>query len=123
MNIPAKLREEFGESFRVAKTIGQPCLTLYTDNKWNTIIEKIDKLSFIKAAKFERFLVGSSDVIEPDKQGRALIPASLREYAGLKTEIVIVGMTGQAEIWSKKDYDDHEKKDNMSELEAISEEF
>lgn len=58
-----------------------------------------------KTAEIQRFLFGSAFEIEPDKQGRMLIPAPLREYAGLETDVVIVGLSGRAEIWDKAKWD------------------
>ena len=54
--------------------------------------------------------------IEPDKQGRALIPAPLREYAGLDTDVVIVGLEGRAEIWDKEKWDELNEKMNIKSL-------
>jgi len=123
INIPVKLREELGESFHVTKTLGQPCLTIYTNDKWEALIERIGSLSFKKAQTMERFLIGNSCIVEPDKQGRMLIPSSLRKDAGLENEIVIIGMSKQAEIWSKKDYDKYDSEVDMAELMAIADEF
>ena len=58
-----------------------------------------------RTADIQRFLFGSAFEIEPDKQGRVLIPAPLREYAGLSADIVIVGLVGRAEIWDKAKWD------------------
>ena len=39
--------------------------------------------------------------VEPDKQGRILVPQSLREVAGLEKEIVVAGVSDRCEIWDK----------------------
>ena len=41
-----------------------------------------------------------------DKQGRILVPPSLREYAGLARDVVVVGMTRRFELWSRERWDD-----------------
>lgn len=105
MNFPIKLREEFGASFIISKTIGANCLKVYSVEDWAELVKKIKEMPQTKTAAIQRFLFGSAFDTEPDKQGRILIPAPLREYAGLETEIVIVGLEGRAEIWDKAKWD------------------
>lgn len=105
MNFPVKLREELGASFVISKTIGAECIKVYSNEDWNALVAKIKEMPQTKTAMIQRFLFGSAFEIEPDKQGRVLIPAPLREYAGLQTDIVIVGLEGRAEIWDKDKWD------------------
>ena len=105
MNFPVKLREELGAVFMVSKTIGAPCIKVYKTEDWEQLVAKIREMPQTKTANLQRFLFGSAFDIEPDKQGRALIPAPLREYAGLDTDVVIVGLEGRAEIWDKEKWE------------------
>ena len=105
MNFPVKVREELGDVFMISKTLDQHCIKVYTMEDWNSLAEKIKQLPQTKTANLQRVLFGSAFAVEPDKQGRALIPAPLREYAGLKTDVVIVGLVGRAEIWDKEKWD------------------
>lgn len=105
MNFPVKLREAFGESFVISKTIGAQCIKVYTAEDWSALVARIQAMPQTKTAEIQRFLFGSAFEIEPDKQGRMLIPAPLREYAGLETDVVIVGLSGRAEIWDKAKWD------------------
>lgn len=96
--IPAKFREELGETFYV--TIGlDGCLSVYSDAKWADLIEKFDALP-IAAARRMRALFANAAKCEPDGQGRILIPAKLREYAALEKEVVINGMSKCVELWN-----------------------
>jgi len=106
MNFPIKLREEFGTSFIISKTIGAECIKVYSMSDWEVLVQKIKDMPQTQTAAIQRFLFGSAFEIEPDKQGRVLIPAPLREYAGLTTDIVIVGLEGRAEIWDKAKWDE-----------------
>ncbi len=105
MNFPIKLREEFGTSFIISKTIGAECIKVYSVQDWENLVGKIKDMPQTQTAAIQRFLFGSAFEIEPDKQGRVLIPAPLREYAGLTADIVIVGLEGRAEIWDKAKWD------------------
>lgn len=116
MNFPVKLRDELGTSFVISKTIGEHCIKVYPKNDWEALVESIRKKPEVKTAGIQRFLFGSAFEVEPDKQGRVLIPAPLREYAELKTDIVIVGLEGRAEVWDKQRWDSFNSSLDMDEL-------
>lgn len=116
MNFPVKLRDELGTSFVISKTIGEHCIKVYSKDDWEALVESIRKMPQVKTAGIQRFLFGSAFEVEPDKQGRVLIPAPLREYAELKSDIVIVGLEGRAEIWDKQRWDSFNSSLNMDEL-------
>ncbi len=116
MNFPVKLREELGAVFMISKTIGAECIKVYTVEDWQALVAKIRTLPQTKTANLQRVLFGSAFEIEPDKQGRALIPAPLREYAGLSTDVVIVGLEGRAEIWDKEKWEKFNEEQNAQSL-------
>lgn len=120
MNFPVKLREELGNSFVISKTIGEKCIKVYSNEDWNALVESIRKMPQVKTAEIQRFLFGSAFEVEPDKQGRVLIPSPLREYAGLQTEIVIVGLEGRAEIWDKQKWESFNSSLDMEQLMAAA---
>ena len=80
------------------------------------MVAKIRSMPQTKTAEIQRFLFGSAYDVEVDKQGRASVPAPLREYAGLKSDIVIVGLEGIAEIWDKEAWDAREASADMESL-------
>lgn len=105
--VPSKLREELGESFYV--TIGlDHCLSVYTQAGWDAILERYNALPLSQARKM-RVLFANACQCEPDKQGRFLLPAELREYAGLSQEVTFIGQGGHAEIWDSARYDEMER--------------
>ena len=116
MNFPVKLRDELGTVFMISKTIGAPCIKVYKTEDWEQLVARIREMPQTKTADLQRFLFGSAFDIEPDKQGRALIPAPLREYAGLTTDVVIVGLEGRAEIWDKEKWEAMNSKMNDQSL-------
>lgn len=96
--IPAALRKELGQTFHV--TVGQDhCLSVYSDESWAAFMAKLKELSYNEVKKLRALFAYAADC-EPDSQGRILIPAKLREYAGLTKEVVVVGSFDRAEIWS-----------------------
>ena len=96
--IPAALRKELGQTFHV--TVGQDhCLSVYSDESWAAFMARLKELSYNEVKKLRALFAYAADC-EPDSQGRILIPAKLREYAGLTKEVVVVGSFDRAEIWS-----------------------
>ncbi|MDR0196748.1 MAG: division/cell wall cluster transcriptional repressor MraZ [Oscillospiraceae bacterium] len=112
MNIPAKLREELGESFHITETIDEyPILSVYSEDEWETVTVKIKAMPQIKARHLSRKIIGSEQPVKPDPQGRVLIAPSLREYAKLDGDVVLVDRKTKTEIWSKAVYDSY--KENL----------
>ncbi len=117
--IPSKLREQLGESFVVTKGL-DGCLFIYTNEEWENIEAKFREvpLTTKDARKFSRFFFAGASQLDVDKQGRILVPSLLREFAGLKKEVVLVGVLDRVEVWDKEkwessvDFDD----DDMDEI-------
>lgn len=96
--IPAALRKELGQTFHI--TVGQDhCLSVYSDESWAVFMDKLKALSYNEVKKLRALFAYAADC-EPDSQGRILIPAKLRDYAGLTKEVVVVGSFDRAEIWN-----------------------
>ena len=89
--VPAKFREELGDSFVV--TLGlDGCLFVYPQEDWEDFVKQLRELPGSKEArKLQRYFMAGAASCELDKQGRTLIPANLREKAGLEKDIVFVG--------------------------------
>lgn len=101
VNFPAMLREDLGESFILSKGLGDPCLFVYSQQEWDKLTEKLNNLPLSKARALQRFLFAGATQVQPDKQGRILIPQNLRDYASLQKDLIIVGASNRAEIWAQ----------------------
>ena len=119
--IPAKFREEIGNSFVVTKGL-DGCLFVYSLVAWAPMLNKIKKLTFTKkdARTFSRFFLASATVCEFDRQGRINLMNSLTLYAGLKKECAIIGVNDRLEIWDLEKFNNL-MKENEEELDEISE--
>lgn len=96
--IPVKLREELGSSLHI--TIGQDyCLSVYSDEGWARYMEQLKEKKFSDIKRMRMLFAYMTDC-EPDAQGRILIPANLRRYAGLEKEVVVAGIFDRVEIWN-----------------------
>ena len=105
VNFPAKLREDLGDSFIICKGLDN-CLYVYRMSEWDKLVEKTSALPSSKARTIQRFFFASAVCCEPDKQGRVLIPQTLRDYAGLTGEIAVSGVSTRAEIWDSARWDE-----------------
>lgn len=101
LNFPSRMREHLGENFIITKGLDN-CLFVYATDEWARLEEKITALPMSKARTLQRFLFSGACEAELDKQGRIIIPQSLREYAGLVKDVMIIGASTRAEIWDKE---------------------
>lgn len=119
--VPAKLRDALGDEFVVTKGL-DGCLFAYPNEEWKNFEEKLGALPLtnMNARKFARFFLAGATTCEVDKQGRILLPAVLREFAGLDKEVVLVGVSRRVEIWSKDKWievsEANEADNNMEDI-------
>lgn len=103
LTLPAKFRAELAKG--VVVTLGlDGCLWVFPIETWGEIARKMNELPLTNkfSRHFARRMYGYASDCEPDKQGRILLPPSLRERAGLDGETVVVGGPGRLEIWSRE---------------------
>lgn len=77
------------------------CLQVYRWNEWLELEKKIDSLNPLEPAvqAFNRFYLSAAQELELDAQNRIVIPQTLRKYAGLEGEAVLVGLGDKFEMW------------------------
>lgn len=109
--LPAKFREELGESFIVTKGLDN-CLFVYDRKEWAILESKLKQLPLAKpeARAFVRFFFSGGAEISCDKQGRVLLPNNLREYAQLDKDVVVIGVSNRIEIWDRNKWDNYNEQ-------------
>ena len=114
VSVPAKFREDLGESFIVTKGLDN-CLFAYSKEEWQTFETKLKTLPMTNtnARNFIRFFFAGATECEIDKQGRVNIPQILRDYAGLSKDVSIIGVSTRVEIWDRQKWEDYTSPDNM----------
>ena len=96
--IPAKLREELGDTFYVTIS-DEACLTVYSEERWEQFRKQFDEAPYSQARAM-RVLFALAAKCEPDAQGRILLPQKLRALKHLEKDVTVVGVGSHAEIWS-----------------------
>ncbi|MFD1038086.1 division/cell wall cluster transcriptional repressor MraZ [Virgibacillus byunsanensis] len=117
--VPAKFRDELGESFVVTRGLDK-CLFAYPMDEWKLLEEKLKKLPLTKkdARAFTRFFFSGAVECEVDKQGRINIPGPLRKYAVLDKDCVVIGVSNRIEFWANENWEDYfnDSEESFSEI-------
>ena len=117
--LPSKFREffkEYGiEKFYVTRGLDK-CLFLFTEDEWKSQESKLKAMPFTKseARKFNRIYFSGAGQLECDKQGRILLPKYLKDFADIKKDVVIIGVSNRIEIWSREVWNDYYKSSKGS---------
>ena len=98
--IPARLREELGDVFYVTLSM-EKCLSAYSSESWQRFQEKIKEMPKAKQIKM-RPLFSHAAKCELDGQGRILLTQALRDFAGLKKNVSVVGVGDCTEFWDSE---------------------
>ena len=120
--IPAKLKEKLGAE--LVLTIGSGgALELFSSVELDrSVLSKMDNISLFDetAQKSLRILLSSAHELEEDNQGRFLLPQSLKSYAGILKNIVIIGVGTRLEIWAEEKWKEYtENLDTQNELKEL----
>ena len=117
VTIPQKYREDLGDRLYITKGL-DGCLFVLSEQQWKEFESKIGDLPLSKARDLQRFFFSGACDVEPDKQGRVLIPQSLRDYAGLNKDVTVIGAAVRAEIWDSARWAEYNARRTQQSLEA-----
>ena len=110
MAVPARFRAQLDRGAVISKGKGF-CLSVYTMQRWD---EKSAELTEGKTSEelrdFERRIYPSASEVELDGQGRMVIPAKLRAYAGLGSDVTVAGVRDHFEIWDRAVWQDYQQR-------------
>ena len=107
--IPSKFREVFKENYveRFFVTRGlDTCLFVFTEDEWKKQESRFRTLSFTsrEARQFNRIYFSGACEVTCDRQGRILVPQYLKDFAKIKSDAVVVGVSNRMEIWAKEQW-------------------
>jgi len=105
LNIPARFRDVLAryDSEELMLTSWGAHLRLFPVSQWEIIENKLltNGRELTGMTNFIRLVVSGVTPCLPDKQGRVLIPPSLRSESGIIKDVVLTGMLDHVEIWDK----------------------
>ena len=102
--VPARFRERLGGGFVITIAQPDPCLALYPSVTWGDLCGKLEAVP-VKDDRFRRLvrhLFANTEEVSCDSQGRLVIPAGLRAYAGIERDVVSIGTLTRVEVWAKE---------------------
>ena len=120
--IPAKYRDDLGEVFYITRKF-DTYLSIYTEDDWNTYLEKIEKLPESIAAEIQDIILGGAQKCTLDSSGRVIIEERLLKHAKINKNIVFVGVGKQIRVWAEELWIEREEKRDFAKMREILAEY
>jgi MraZ protein len=125
VSVPSRFREIITDRYegKLVLTMDfDKCITVYPLEEWERFEEKVRLLPQMQkeVKDFMRSVFSTATECELDKQGRILIPPSLRAGAGINKSVMVVGIIGKMEIWDKAAWDSRRPQSADKLGEALS---
>src|SRR6056297_59698 len=113
--LPVKFRDQLKKGLVATRGI-DTCLSIYTKESWNKLVEKLKDLPIIKSKNraFNRLMLAGEMDMKLDKKGRVTLPDFFIKYAKLNKKAVIAGLYDKLEIWDKKIWQDYKEQSEAS---------
>lgn len=103
--IPPKWRRELQDGLVLFPGTGEPCLNGYPLAEWEKLSASLNlasgTLSASKMRRLKRAIFATAFNTNLDGQGRVALPVTLRKYAGIESDITVIGVNNYIEFWSK----------------------
>lgn len=109
--VPAKFRQAFQGGAIITRGLDH-CLFIFGLNEWENLAKKINDLPLAQANSraFSRLMLAGAMDVKVDIQGRVLVPDYLREYAGIKKQVVVAGVYNRVELWDEAAWNEYKAR-------------
>ncbi len=105
--VPARFRQalkqhDAGSLFLTRGLDG--CLFVFPESEWRIVENRFKQIPFTKGEgrRFNRLFFSGATEVAVDRLGRLLVPRGLKEFAQIKQDVIIVGVSNRVEIWAKE---------------------
>ncbi len=105
--LPAKFRDiakDSGiEKFFLTRGLDK-CIFMFSEDEWKPQEQKFKSISFTRqeGRTFNRMFFSGAVEVVPDRQGRFIVPQYLKDFAGIKRDTMIIGVSSRIEIWDSE---------------------
>ena len=103
---PPRFRRELKEGIVLTQGV-ERCITAYSSSEWRKLATGLTSgpITRSKLRTLNRAIFGTAFSANYDNQGRVALPVSLRQYAGIEDEVIIVGANNYLELWNKEQWE------------------
>lgn len=110
MSLPAKFRSELGKKVVLAPGLDKS-IFMFTVKEWDKIATRLGENSMLQAdnRSFNRFMFGGAVLVDIDTAGRILVPDFLKDRAGLKKNVAVIGVQNRVELWNDTVWGEYKK--------------
>jgi MraZ protein len=111
LSLPAKFRKEVGKKVVITRGL-DACLFMFPLSTWKGIAQKLQQLPIGGADTrgMSRFLLAGASETDVDQAGRILIPEYLKEFADLRSRVVLAGVSDRVEIWNERLWEEYKRR-------------
>ena len=113
------MKEHYVEKLFITRGLDK-CLFMFAEEEWRLQEQRFKSMTFTKSEyrRFNRLFFSGASVLVPDKQARILMPSYLKDYAEIKRDVYIIGVSNRIEVWSRKNWQDYYSlsKDTFEEV-------
>lgn len=105
--LPAKFREQLGETFYIARGFSNRCVQVMSVSEFEQYSQKIRQLPGDQSLVMQYTFIATATEVSANAQGRVMIPQELREFAKLEDSAKVIGMINRVEIWNKQAFEEY----------------
>jgi MraZ protein len=111
--LPPKFRRDLKDMVVLSRGV-EKCITAYSLAEWTRVAESLSSKAMGPASsrRINRSIFGSAFSVSFDKQGRVILPPTLREYAEIKEGVIVVGVNNSVELWNSELWEIEKQKSN-----------
>lgn len=120
--VPAPIRKAIAGNVIIVTRGIERCLMLFPPDAWQEFSEKVSANSSLlrnRDRMIRRRLLGPAQSVEIDRTGRIVVPSTLRDYAGLDKDCVVLGISTYLEVWDEETYRSYESDTDDLYKEAV----
>jgi len=121
LSFPFRFKREMGSKLIITKNM-EGSLLVVSEAAWKTLLQGTEDKPFIlkESREVQRFLFGSASEIELDEKGRFILPVHLKEYSGIHSEAVFIGVYNRVEIWAKDRWEEYNRTHLIKNINEIT---